>query len=195
MSEFMKPFRFEVSAGALADLHARIDRTRWPGELNDSQWSYGVRLDYLRELTRYWREQFDWPGALARINALPQFLMSIDGLEIHFVHARSPHPQATPLLITHGWPGSIVEFLALIPRLTDPERFGGTPADAFHVVAPSLQGYGGSPPATCPNMSPKAIAGRHVQLMQRGGWPRVTSRSWARQGRFPRYSCRVGQRS
>lgn len=165
-----KPFRFEVAPAAIADLHARIDRTRWPEELNDAQWSYGVRLDYLRELTRYWREKFDWAAAQDRLNSLPQFLLDIEGLDLHFVHARAAHANATPLLITHGWPGSIVEFLHLIPRLTDPERFGGTAEDAFHVVAPSLQGYGASPGASQGNMSPKAIAKRHSQLMQRLGY-------------------------
>jgi microsomal epoxide hydrolase len=170
VSESIRPFRFEVSDEAVADLHARIDRTRWPDEVNDPQWGYGVSLQYLRELTHYWRNKFDWRAAEARINALPQFLTAIDGLDLHFVHARSSYPDATPLLITHGWPGSIVEFLELIPRLTHPERFGGNAEDAFHVVAPSLQGYGGSPPATMPNMSTRAIARRHALLMARLGY-------------------------
>ena len=139
MSESSRPFRFAVSNESVADLHARIDRTRWPDEVNDASWGYGVRMEYLKELVDHWRRQFDWRSAEARINALPQFLISIDGLDLHFVHSRSVHPQAMPLLITHGWPGSIVEFLELIPRLTEPERFGGRAEDAFHVVAPSLQ--------------------------------------------------------
>ena len=170
MNESIRPFRFAVSDAAIADLHARIDRTRWPDEVNDPHWGYGVSLRYLRELTHYWRNKFDWRAGEARINILPQFLTAIDGLDLHFVHARAAHPDATPLLITHGWPGSIVEFLELIPRLTDPERFGGSAEDAFHVVAPSLQGYGGSPPATVPNMSPRAIARRHALLMARLGY-------------------------
>jgi pimeloyl-ACP methyl ester carboxylesterase len=123
VSESIRPFRLEVSDAAVADLHARIDRTRWPDELNDPQWGYGVSLQYLRELCDYWRNRFDWRAGEARINTLPQFLTAIDGLDLHFVHARAAHPDATPLLITHGWPGSIVEFLELIPRLTHPDYF------------------------------------------------------------------------
>jgi microsomal epoxide hydrolase len=165
-----RPFRFDVPAAAVADLHRRLDATRWPDEVNDERSSYGLRLDTLRELVRYWRHEFDWHAAQARINALPQFLLEFDGLDLHFIHARSPHAQATPLLITHGWPGSIVEFLELIPRLTEPERFGGRAEDAFHVVAPSLQGYCGSPPARAPGMSPRVIAQRHTRLMAALGY-------------------------
>ena len=172
MSESSRPFRFAVSNESVADLHARIDHTRWPDEVNDASWGYGVRMDYLKELVDYWRRQFDWRSAEARINALPQFLISIDGLDLHFVHSRSAHPQAMPLLITHGWPGSIVEFLELVPRLTEPERFGGRARDAFHVVAPSLQGYGGSPSSGAAGMSPIAIARRHAELMARLGYTR-----------------------
>src|SRR5271165_887555 len=162
MSESCTPFRFGVGNQSIADLNARIDLARWPDEVTDAAWGYGVRMDYLKELIEYWRHRFDWRAAEARINALPQFLTAIDGLDLHFVHARSAHPRATPLLITHGWPGSIVEFLELVPRLTEPERFGGSAEDAFHVVAPSLQGYGGSPPAAAAGMSPLVIARRHA---------------------------------
>jgi len=168
----IRPFRIAVSDQSIADLHARIERTRWPDEVNDASWGYGVRSDYLRELTDYWRHGFDWRAAEVRLNALPQFLTSIDGLDMHFVHHRSLHPHATPLLITHGWPGSIVEFMDLIPRLTQPERFGGSAADAFHVVAPSLQGYGASPASPARGMSPRTIALRHVALMARLGYTR-----------------------
>jgi epoxide hydrolase len=172
MNELLRPFRFAISDAAIADLHGRIERTRWADEVNDPGWSYGVRRDYLEELTRYWRESFNWRAAENRINALPQYLTELDGLDLHFVHCRSVHADAMPLLITHGWPGSIVEFLDLIPRLTDPERFGGSAADAFHVIAPSLQGYGGSPPARGAGMSPLAIAKRHAALMARLGYKR-----------------------
>ena len=165
-----RPFRFEVPAAAVSDLHRRLDGTRWPDEVNDEASGYGLRLSYLCELVDYWRHRFDWPAAQARINALPQFLLELDGLDLHFIHARSPHAQAMPLLITHGWPGSIIEFLELIPRLTEPERFGGRPEDAFHVVAPSLQGYCGSPPAQAPGMSPRVIAQRHARLMAALGY-------------------------
>jgi microsomal epoxide hydrolase len=172
MSALIRPFRFDVSDDAVNDLRQRIARTRWPDEVNDPEWGYGVRMDYLMELTRYWRDEFDWRAAESHINSFPQFLTNIDGLDLHFIHCRSAHVDATPLLITHGWPGSIVEFLELIPRLTDPERFGGTARDAFHVIAPSLQGYGGSPPATDAGMSPLAIAKRHAVLMARLGYER-----------------------
>ncbi len=172
MNTSIRPFRFDVSDQAIADLHERIDRARWPDEVNDEQSGYGLRLDTLRELVRHWRSGFDWRAAEARINAFPQFLLELDGLDLHFIHARSPHAQATPLLITHGWPGSIVEFLELIPRLTQPEKFGGKAEDAFHLVAPSLQGYGGSPPARAPGMSPRLIAQRHVRLMAVLGYER-----------------------
>ena len=128
MSDTVRPFRLHVSDEAIADLHLRLERTRWPDEVNDAAWGYGVAKDYLRQLTGYWRNEFDWRAAESRINALPQYMTAIDGLDLHFVHCRSRHPDARPLLITHGWPGSIVEFLEVIPRLTDPERFGGTAA-------------------------------------------------------------------
>jgi len=166
MNPHVKPYRLSVPASEIADLHARLDRTRWPDEVNDDAWTYGVSLDYLRSLVRYWRTQFDWPVAEARLNALPQFIMPINDLDLHFVHCRSPHANAMPLLITHGWPGSIVEFMKVIPRLTEPEKFGGRIEDAYHVVAPSLQGYGSSPPAQESGMSPARIAHRHAALMQ-----------------------------
>lgn len=169
----IRPFRFETDPRALDDLHRRLDATRWPDEVEASVGhDYGMRGNYLRELLAYWRREFDWPAAQARINEQPQFLLDLDGLPLHFIHARSAHEAAMPLLITHGWPGSIVEFLELIPRLTCPERYGGRPQDSFHVVAPSLQGYGGSPPATHFGMSPSRIAARHVRLMDALGYTR-----------------------
>lgn len=174
MSE-LRPFRFAISDQSIADLNARIDLTRWPDEVNDGSWGYGVSMDYLRELTDHWRRRFDWRATESRLNSLPQFLTCIDGLDLHFVHARSAHPTATPLLITHGWPGSIAEFLELVPRLTEPERFGGSAADAFHVVAPSLQGYGASPAAGATGMSPLVIARRHAALMARLGYSRYVA--------------------
>ena len=169
----IRPFQFDTARpAAIVDLHRRLDATRWPDEIVSGSRDYGLRGEYLRELLAYWRHEFDWPAAQARINGQPQYLLDIDGLPLHFIHARSAHADAMPLLITHGWPGSIVEFLELIPRLTAPERFGGRPQDAFHVIAPSLQGYGGSPPATAPGMSPSRIASRHVALMEALGYLR-----------------------
>ena len=109
---------------AIADLHRRLDATRWPDEIVSGSRDYGLRGGYVRELVAYWRREFDWPAAQARINGQAQYLLDIGGLPLHFIHARSAHADAMPLLITHGWPGSIVEFLELIPRLTAPERFG-----------------------------------------------------------------------
>lgn len=171
MNDLVRPFSFDVAPAAVEDLHARIDRTRWPDEVNDDAWSFGVRMDYLRDVIDHWRHRFDWYSAQARLNALPQYVTAIDGLDLHFVHVRSPHSEATPLIITHGWPGSMVEFLELIPRLTHPERYGGDARESFHIIAPSLQGFGGSQPARTAGMSPIAIARRHVLLMERLGYP------------------------
>jgi pimeloyl-ACP methyl ester carboxylesterase len=172
----VRPFQFDTARpAAIADLHRRLDATRWPDEITIGPHDYGLRGAYLRQLLAYWRHEFDWPAAQARINVHSQFLVDIDGLPLHCIHARSAHADAMPLLITHGWPGSIVEFLELIPRLTTPELFGGRPQDAFHVVAPSLQGYGGSVPATVPGMSPSHIAKRHIQLMDALGYTRFAA--------------------
>jgi len=165
-----RSFHCDVPAAAIQDLHERIDRARWPDQINDAEWSYGTDLGYLRELVKYWRHEFDWRQAEREINSFDQYLLDIDGLDLHFIHQRSPHPQATPLLITHGWPGSIVEFFDLIPRLTQPEKFGGVVEDAFHVVAPSLQGYGFSPPARAPGMHTDKITQRHIRLMAALGY-------------------------
>jgi len=159
-------FLCHITDAAIGDLHARIDAMRWPGDFPDEHADYGIPAPYLRELVHHWRHEFNWRAWEAKFNATPQFKLTIDGLVTHFLHARSPHPGAATLLLTHGWPGSIFEFSELIPRLTEPEKFGGNPADAYHVVAPSLAGYGFSDPATGPGMSPRAIAARHVKLMQ-----------------------------
>jgi len=171
MSE-ISSFRFETTPEAVADLHRRLDTQRWPDEIEVADSRYGLRGDMLRELLHYWRNEFDWFSAQARINTFPQFRIDLDGLPLHFLHVRSPHAEASPLLITHGWPGSIVEFLDVIPRLTEPERYGGDAADAFHVVCPSLQGYGGSPGSLQPGMNPTVIAQRHIRLMAALGYAR-----------------------
>lgn len=138
----MRPFRIDIPQEALDDLDRRLAATRWPGELPGVGWQRGVPLGYLRELAEYWRTGFDWRKAEEQLNAFPQFLTEIDGVDVHFLHVRSPEPDAMPLVITHGWPGSVVEFLDVIGPLTDPRAHGGDPADAFHVVIPSLPGYG-----------------------------------------------------
>ena len=141
-----QPFTIDVPQADLDDLRERLARVRWPDELPGVGWSYGVPRDYLRELADYWRQEYDWRADEALINALPQFKAEIDGQPIHFLHARSPEPDALPMLLTHGWPGSIVEFLDIIGPLTDPRAHGGDPADAFHILAPSIPGFGFSMP-------------------------------------------------
>jgi epoxide hydrolase len=141
----LRPFTIEMPQAELDDLRDRLARTRWPSELPGVGWSRGVPLDYLRELADYWRTGYDWREHEARLNQLPQFTTTIDGANVHFLHVRSPEANALPLIITHGWPGSIAEFLNVIGPLSDPAAHGADPADAFHVVAPSLPGFGFSP--------------------------------------------------
>jgi pimeloyl-ACP methyl ester carboxylesterase len=167
-----RPFTHTVPKGDITDLYRRLHATRWPDEVNDGAWGWGVPVADMRALCVYWQEKFDWRAAEARLFAHPHFLIDLDGLDLHFIHARSPHENATPLIMTHGWPGSVFEFLSVIPRLTEPEKFGGNAADAFHVVAPSLQGYGFSPAAKEPGMSQKRVAQRHARLMAALGYGR-----------------------
>src|SRR5262245_59937730 len=136
------PFRIQVPDVELDDLRARLRNTRWPEREPVQDWSQGVPLAYLQEVCREWADGYDWRASEARLNRTPQFRVDIDGLGIHFVHVRSPHDDALPLVITHGWPGSFVEFLKIIGPLTDPTVGGGDASDAFHVVCPSLPGFG-----------------------------------------------------
>ena len=142
----IRPFRIEVPQAELDDLRERLGRTRWPSEIPGVGWSRGVPLDYLKELSEYWRNGYSWREWEARLNGLAQFTTTIDGQNIYFLHVRSPEPDALPLILTHGWPSSPVEFLKVIGPLTDPRAHGGESADAFHVVIPSLPGYGFSTP-------------------------------------------------
>jgi pimeloyl-ACP methyl ester carboxylesterase len=142
----IRPFRVDIPQADLDDLRERLARTRWPRELPGIGWSRGVALDYLKELAGYWADGFDWRRQEATLNEFPQFITTIDGQDIHFLHVRSPEPDALPLILTHGWPSSPVEFLKVIGLLTDPRAHGGDPSDAFHVVIPSLPGYGFSTP-------------------------------------------------
>ena len=164
------PFRIEVSEADLDDLRGRLRRTRWPEPETVTDWSQGVPLGYLQDLCRYWSEEYDWRAAEARLNALPQFRTEIGGLAIHFIHARSPRPDALPLIITHGWPGSVVEFLKVIGPLSDPAAYGGDPADAFHVVCPSLPGYAFSGKPSEPGWGIERIAAAWAELMARLGY-------------------------
>jgi pimeloyl-ACP methyl ester carboxylesterase len=172
MSEEIETFRVEVDGAVLEDLRSRLDRTRFPDQPEDTAWDAGLPVDYLRELVGYWREAYDWRAEEERLNGFEHFRTRIDGQSIHFIHARSPHPDALPLLITHGWPGSVVEFLDLIPRLTDPPAYGGRTEDAFHVIAPSLPGYGFSEPPRQRGWDVRRIALAFIVLMDRLGYPR-----------------------
>ena len=233
MSDDVTPFLVDVPESSLADLRDRLRRTRWPQPETVDDWSQGTPLAYARELCRYWLQEYEWPAAQARLNRFPQFLTRIDDLDVHFVHVRSPHPGATPLVMTHGWPGSVVEFRKVIEPLTDPVAFGAaadvpvpavpdphhdldvhfvhvrsphpgaTPlvmthgwpgsvvefrkviepltdpvafgaaaADAFHVVCPTLPGFGFSGKPARPGWGVERIADAWDQLMSRLGYPR-----------------------
>jgi pimeloyl-ACP methyl ester carboxylesterase len=168
----VEPFRIAVPDSVLADLRERLARTRFPDEIPGSSWTYGTDLAYMRELIAYWRERFDWRAAEARLNAFPQFRARLGDLGIHFIHVRGVGPAPLPLVITHGWPGSIAEFVDVIGPLTDPARHGGDPADAFDVVAPSMPGYGFSDHPAEPGMEPERIAALWVALMRGLGYAR-----------------------
>ncbi len=168
----IRPFRIEIPQAELDDLRDRLAGTRWPNELPGIGWSRGVPLDYLMELAEYWRTSYDWREHESRLNELPQFTTTIDGGNVHFLHVRSPEPEGLPLIITHGWPGSIVEFLDIIGPLTDPRANGGDPADAFHLVIPSIPGFGLSGPTSEPGWSAGRVAGAFAELMSRLGYDR-----------------------
>ena len=168
----IRPFRIEIPQRDLDDLRDRLGRTRWPDEPPGAGWAQGVPLGYIRELAEYWRTSYDWRAHEARLNEFPQFVTEIDGTDVHFVHVRSPEPDATPLIITHGWPGSIAEFTDIIGPLTDPRAHGGDPADAFHVVAPSIPGYGFSASPREPGWNPRRIGEAWAELMRRLGYER-----------------------
>jgi pimeloyl-ACP methyl ester carboxylesterase len=168
----VRPFRIAVPEAEITELRSRLDATRWPEAQTPADWSQGVPLAYAQEFCRYWGHDYDWRARETRLNAFPQFMTTIDGLDIHFIHARSPHDGARPIIITHGWPGSVVEFVKVIRPLTHPEEHGGTAADAFHVVCPSLPGYGFSGKPTVPGWGVEKIASAWDQLMQRLGYSR-----------------------
>jgi pimeloyl-ACP methyl ester carboxylesterase len=168
----LHPFRIEVPQADLDDLHDRLARTRWPAELPGVGWSRGVPVGYLKELAEYWRTGYDWWTHEARLNGLPQFTTTIDGQTIHFLHVRSREPNATPLMLIHGWPDSIVEFLDVIGPLCDPVAHGGDAADAFHLVIPSLPGFGFSVPLREPGWTNNRVATAFAELMARLGYER-----------------------
>ncbi len=168
----VEPFRIAVPDSVLADLRERLARTRFPDEVPGSGWGYGTDLSYMRELVAYWRERYDWRAAETRLNALPQFRAAVGGLDVHFIHQRGKGPKPLPLIITHGWPGSVAEFVKIIGPLTDPAAHGGDPADAFDLVAPSMPGYGFSGHPTEPGMDPERIAALWRELMEGLGYTR-----------------------
>jgi pimeloyl-ACP methyl ester carboxylesterase len=164
----VSPFTVDVPPEAVEDLRRRLRSTRWPEPATVDDWSQGVPLDWLREVCRYWAEEYDWSALQARINAVPQVTTVVDGLPVHLLHVRSPHEGALPLVLTHGWPGSVVEFLDVIGPLTEPED----PRDAFSVVVPSLPGYGWSGKPTAPGWGPGRTADAWAELMTRLGYER-----------------------
>lgn len=168
----IRPFQIAIPQLDIEDLQDRLARTRWSGELPGIGWSRGVPVDYLKELAEYWRTAYNWRQHEAALNELPQFTTRIDGQTIHFLHIRSPEPGATPLMLLHGWPGSFVEFLDVIGPLTNPRAHGGEPADAFHLVIPSLPGFGFSMPLSGPGWTVGRIAAAFTELMSRLGYDR-----------------------
>jgi pimeloyl-ACP methyl ester carboxylesterase len=168
----IQPFRIAVPEPELDDLHDRLARTRWPDELPGVGWSRGVPLAYLQGLTRYWRDAYDWRAQEAALNRLPQFTTTIDGQRVHFLHVRSPEPDALPLLVTHGYPSTIVEFSRIVEPLTDPRAHGGGPADAFHLVVPSLPGFGFSTPVSQAGWEVGRTTVAFAGLMDRLGYRR-----------------------
>ena len=183
--ETIKPFRVDIPQADLDDLRSRLSRVRWANELPPDQvtdgiqkgpvqpgWEYGVPLSYVQRLAAYWRDGYDWRVWEARLNEHPQFTTEIDGQNIHFLHVRSPEPDATPLILTHGWPNSVFEYLDLIGPLTDPRAHGGEAADAFHVVIPHLPGFGFSGPTKAKGWNRYRIARAWAELMRRLGYDR-----------------------
>jgi epoxide hydrolase len=168
----IQPFRIDISQADLDDLNDRLARTRWPDELPGVGWSRGVPLEYLKEWAEYWRTGYDWREHEAKLNEFPQFTTTIDGQNVYFLHVRSLEPDALPLIITHGWPGSVVEFLDVIGPLADPRAHGGEAADALHLVIPSIPGFGFSGPTREIGWTEQRIAAAFAELMSRLGYDR-----------------------
>ncbi|MDE8653666.1 epoxide hydrolase family protein [Novosphingobium album (ex Liu et al. 2023)] len=173
----IRPFHLAVPQERIDDLHRRLDAVRWPEKETVDDWSQGTPLAMLKDLVAWWRHGYDWRACEARFNALGQFVTEIDGLDIHFLHVRSPEPDALPLVLTHGWPGSVIEFMRVVGPLTDPVAHGGAARDAFHVVLPSLPGYGFSGKPARTGWGVERIARAWAELMRRLGHAR-----WAAQG-------------
>ncbi len=170
--EEIRPFRIDVPHAQMEDLMDRLARTRWPDQLPGVGWSYGTPLGYVRDMVEYWRNSYDWRKEEARLNEYPQFTTTIDGAKVHFLHVRSPEGVALPLILTHGWPGSVAEFLDVVGPLSDPRSHGGDPKDAFDLVIPSIPGYGFSGPTTEPGWDAARTAKAWAELMRRLGYER-----------------------
>src|SRR5205807_10032278 len=171
----IRPFHVNVPKAELTELRRRIQATKWPTRELVKDASQGVQLATMQKLAHYWANDYDWRKVEARLNALPQFVTTIDGLDIHFIHVRSKHENALPMIVTHGWPGSIIEQLKIIEPLTNPTAHGGSAADAFHLVIPSLPGYGFSGKPTAPGWNPVSIAKAWATLMQRFGYTKYVA--------------------
>jgi pimeloyl-ACP methyl ester carboxylesterase len=171
----VRPFTVEIPEAELEALRARIRATRWPEKQTVDDQSQGVPLETSQALARYWEKEYDWRKVEARLNALPNFVTEIDGLDIHFIHVRSKHENALPLIVTHGWPGSVIEQLKIIGPLTDPTAHGASASDAFHLVIPSMPGYGFSGKPTTPGWGPEHIASAWIELMRRLGYTRFVA--------------------
>jgi epoxide hydrolase len=172
MPQLIRPFVISTDPAALDDLRSRLRNARWPERETVGDWSQGVPLAYLQDLCGYWADRYDWRATETRLNQIPQFTTTIDGLDVHFLHVRSPHPGAVPLIMTHGWPGSFLEFERSLGPLTDPAAHGGDPADAFDVVVPSLPGYGFSGKPAVPGWDVHRIARAWATLMTALGYER-----------------------
>ena len=175
MTDTIRPFSIDIPESQLQDLNQRLDLCRWPEAETVDDWSQGIPLSYVREVADYWRSGYDWRASEQRLNRWPQFLTTIDNIDIHFIHARSPHADALPLIISHGWPGSVVEFHKVIDALTDPTAHGGRAEDAFHVIAPSLPGYGFSGKPRSAGTGVETIGRMWGKLMQRLGYSRYVA--------------------
>jgi len=171
----IRPFRVSVPEAELTELRRRIKATRWPERETVADGSQGVQLAFMQALARYWATDYNWRTCEAKLNAFPQFITEIDGLDVHFIHARSKHENALPLVVTHGWPGSPIEQLKIIEPLTNPTAHGGNESDAFHLVIPSMPGYGFSGKPTSPGWDPAHMARAWVTLMKRLGYNRFAA--------------------
>jgi pimeloyl-ACP methyl ester carboxylesterase len=175
MSESIEPFTLNIADATLDDLRARLANTRWPEREPVADWTQGAPLERVRGLCDHWARDYDWRRCEAKLNGIGQYRTTIDGLGVHFLHVRSPNPDALPLILTHGWPGSVIEFLKVIGPLTDPAAHGGDPADAFHVVAPSLPGFGFSDKPAATGWGVEHIADAWITLMRRLGYSRFVA--------------------